>query len=73
MLSFREYLETQPLERQREIRAAERRFLKSRRVEDAADGFSADPQERAFLESMEGWASPPAGPVDPDGALWDEA
>jgi hypothetical protein len=61
--NFRQYLETQPLERQRELRAAERRYLDSRRVEDAPDGFSADPVERAYLDSMEGYCEPPAGPT----------
>jgi hypothetical protein len=56
--SFREWLDEQSLERKREIQAAERTYVNSRRA-----GVAEDPAERAFLESMEGYEDPPAGKV----------
>lgn len=69
--SFHQWLSEQPLERQREIRKAERAYVESRRVEYAADGFTANPTERAFMESMEGWAEQPAGRTSPEQELFD--
>jgi hypothetical protein len=54
--SFRQWLDEQPSERKREIRAAERRFLDGRRTEHAEQGYAGDPLEQAYEESFFGYS-----------------
>lgn len=61
-ITFRRYLDAQPLERKRAILRAERAYADSRRVEYAPDGGAGDPTaEQAFAESMSGYIETPAG------------
>jgi hypothetical protein len=56
--AFRAWLETQTPERKREIAAQESAWLATQVNRDA---YGENPQERAFLDSMEGYEDKPAG------------
>lgn len=54
--SFRKWLSEQPLDRQRAIRKAERKYVDTHNA-----GVADDPANRDFQESMEGYEDVPAG------------
>ena len=58
--TFHQYVFDLPPEERRAVLAAERRYLAARRA-SSADGLPTNPEARAFIDIMEGWAELPAG------------